>query len=220
MYVQTSQKQSLVNYKALKENPAELDRYIKELSEISKKEFDSWSGDQKLSTLINGYNAWTIRLILDHYPVTSIKKIGPFYSSPWKLKFIKWLGLEVSLDEIEHERIRKVFSEPRIHFALVCASISCPSLQKLPFLPSELNTQFDQAMDEFFTDHSKNNSKVSNETLNLFVSSIFKWYGSDFGTEKQLVKTILKRMGIEDQAKDKKIKIEYLNYDWSLNEAK
>jgi hypothetical protein len=219
-HVKKVQKQSLVNYKQLQQRPSELDTYIEELSKVSKSEFESWTRDQKLAALINGYNAWTIKLIINHYPVSSIRKIGPFFSTPWKIKFIKWLGEEVSLDEIEHARIRKEYSEPRIHFALVCASRGCPSLQKIPFLHSQLDSQLDRAMNEFLLDESENRYVIKGNEVQLSLSSIFKWYGSDFGSEDDLKKIIIKGMGIDKESKGKKFELNYLDYDWSLNDAK
>ena len=112
---------STVNYKYLKSNLISLDKYLKELSEVKSSEFEQWNRDQQLAFLINAYNAWTVKLILENYPVKSIKDIGGIFSSPWKQKFIKLFDKEISLDWIEHEKIRPTYKEPRIHFALVCA---------------------------------------------------------------------------------------------------
>ncbi|MBA2404997.1 MAG: DUF547 domain-containing protein [Bdellovibrionales bacterium] len=212
--------QTLVDYKELKKAPADLDSYIVSLGEISKKEFESWSKDQKLATLINGYNAWTLKLITKNYHVTSIKDIGPFYSTPWKIKFISWLGEKVSLDDIEHNIIRKQFKEPRIHFALVCAAIGCPSLQQEPYLPKELDHQLEKASKEFLNDKNKNRAEVTGNKLNLQVSSIFNWYGQDFGTREELIAYIVKGMGLTEIDKSKRVSVSYLDYDWSLNEKK
>jgi hypothetical protein len=212
--------QSLVDYKSLKQDSTKLKLYIDELSQVSKKDFQGWNREQQLATLINAYNAWTLKLIIDHYPVKSIRKIGPFYSTPWKQKFIKWLGEEVSLDEIEHQRIRKVYAEPRIHFVLVCASIGCPSLSATAFVAPKLHIQLDQAAKAFLSDRSKNTYQLKDNAVNLNVSSIFKWYGSDFGNEDELKKFLLKGLGIENESAGKKIKLDYLDYDWGLNEIK
>jgi hypothetical protein len=219
-HVRIKNKQTLVDYRAIKKDPKELNSYLDELSKVTNKEYESWSDKEKLSTLINAYNAWTIRLIIDHYPVTSIRKIGPFYSSPWKITFVKWLGKKISLDEIENDIIRKKFNEPRIHFALVCASIGCPPLPPKPFIATNLNTQLASLQSAFLLDQSKNNFKLEKQRVILNLSSIFKWYGDDFGDEDSLTKLILKEMGLETKAKGKKVDIRYLDYDWSLNEAK
>lgn len=212
--------QTLVNYGAIKKDPSKLVEYIRDLAAVKNSEFQSWSKDQKLAALINGYNAWTIKLVVDNYPVPSIKKIGPFYSTPWKQEFIHWLGEKVSLDDIEHGTIRKQFSEPRIHVALVCAALGCPNLQERPFLATELQSQLEHASVEFLRDDQKNRFEISGDETVLNVSSIFNWYGDDFGSKDQLTAYIVQGMGIKDKTIGKKVKMEFLDYDWSLNDAK
>lgn len=212
--------QTLVNYASIKRNPSKLTEYIQGLANVKRTEFESWSKEQRLATLINGYNAWTIQLVVDNYPVPSIKKIGPFYSTPWKQKFIIWLGDKVSLDDIEHGTIRKNFTEPRIHVALVCAALGCPNLQEKVFLADELESQLRKASEEFLRDGNKNRYEISGDVLSLNVSSIFDWYGEDFGPKEKLTSYIIDGMGIADKSKGKKVKMEFLDYDWSLNETK
>lgn len=212
--------QTLVNYAAIKKNPSKLNEYIQQLGNVKSVEFESWSKDQKLAALINGYNAWTIKLVVDNYPIPSIKKIGPFYSTPWKQEFINWLGNKVSLDDIEHGTIRKQFTEPRIHVALVCAALGCPNLQEKVFLATELESQLKKASEEFLNDERKNRYSISGDEVVLNVSNIFNWYGDDFGSKDDLVAYIVQGMGISDKIKGKKTKMDFLDYDWSLNDAK
>lgn len=219
-HVKRNGAQTLVDYGAIKKDPSQLRTYVAALSKVTEKEYQQWTEEQKLAALINGYNAWTIELIVENYPVKSIKKIGPFYSTPWKQEFIEWLGEKVSLDDIEHETIRKKFKEPRIHFALVCAAMGCPTLQEKPFRASELEGQLKKASSEFLNDRNKNNYAIQGEELVLNLSSIFKWYGGDFGTEEQLRNYILEEMNLVDEAKGKQVKVNYLDYDWGLNDAK
>jgi hypothetical protein len=189
--------QTLVRYSELKKNPRDLDLYITELSKVTVQEYKLWSEKQKLATLINAYNAWTLKLIIDNYPVKSIKDIGPFYSTPWKIKFIRWLGNERSLDDIEHSIIRKEFNEPRIHFALVCASRGCPTLQEVPFLASALDEQLQIASNSFLQDQAENRYKISGKDLTISISKIFKWYEEDFGSEENLKAFVLNGMKIK-----------------------
>lgn len=212
--------QTLVDYKAIKHNSTRLDAYITTLGKVTKQEYSSWSEDEKLAALINGYNAWTIKHITNHYPVSSIRKIGGLFSSPWKMEFIDWLGDKVHLDHIEHDVIRKDFQEPRIHFALVCAAMGCPTLQEEPFTAAKLEEQLRKASKEFLNDPTENRSRVTGNTVKLSLSSILKWYGSDFGNEKDLKTYVLNEMGLAEVAKGKEVEIDYLDYDWSLNEAK
>jgi hypothetical protein len=212
--------QTFVDYQKLKKDPEELDKYLSDLKGVTKGQYKAWTQEEKLAALINGYNAWTLKLIIEHYPVSSIKKIGSIFRSPWEKKFITWLGEEVSLDHIEHEVIRKDFSEPRIHFALVCAAMGCPPLQEEPYRASALSVQLEKASSNFLTDRDENRYTIKDHVIELKVSNIFKWYGKDFGTEKDLIKFLVNEMGINDQIKNKKIEISYLNYDWSLNDVR
>ncbi|MGE3388198.1 MAG: DUF547 domain-containing protein, partial [Bdellovibrionales bacterium] len=125
---------SVVNYKILKSDPTELHAYLRTLESVSQGEFGKFSNNEKLAFLINAYNAFTIKLILGRYPAKSIKHAGEWSlsnptASPWKTKFFTLLGERRHLDNIEHDMIRKSFNEPRIHFAVVCASVGCPALR-------------------------------------------------------------------------------------------
>ncbi len=167
--------QSMVSYQTILKNN-KLDKYLKELSSLSRKEFDNFSSNEQLALLINTYNAFTIKLVLDHYPVKSIKDIGSFFSTPWKKKFVSFLGEKTNLDNIENILIRAQFKEPRIHFAINCASVGCPSLMNTAFIASRLEDQLDNSAKLFFTNHKKNH--INGNTL--FLSKILKWYVEDF----------------------------------------
>ena len=211
---------SRVNYANLKAHPQDLDLYIANLETVSSEDFSRFSENEKLAFLINAYNAFTLKLIIDHYPVKSIKDIGGVFSSPWKLAFFTLFGEKHRLDDIEHEMIRKKFNEPRIHFALVCAAKGCPALRPEAFAPEILDKQLNTAAEVFLRDLSHNSLDEKNGVLHL--SSIFKWYGEDF--EKKfgsvvnfVLPRLLKNPAQVDALKAKPPKIEYLDYDWSLN---
>ena len=106
-YIVQNGSQTLIKYQKLKISPSGLNQYLAQLTAVKKTEFDSWSKSQQLSILINAYNAWTIKLIMDNYPVDSIKDIGTFFTSPWKKKFFKWLGQDSYLDYLEHGKLEK-----------------------------------------------------------------------------------------------------------------
>lgn len=205
--------QTLVNYSEIKKSP-NLDNYLKKISSISLEDYKTWNENQKLSFLINAYNVFTIKLIIDHYPVKSIKDIGTLFTSAWKKKFFKFLGQSTHLDHIEHEMIRKDFNEPRIHFAVVCASIGCPSLRQEAFTEKRLQFQLDQAAKHFILNTQKNFLK--NNTL--YISKIFKWYRSDFEKNNSKLLDFLNLYLNLFQTSN--IKIEYNDYDWNLNEYK
>lgn len=222
--------ESAVKYKQIKENagPAAgqsaplLQTYLQSLERVTKSEFERFSEKEKLAFLINAYNAYTIKLIIDHYPVKSIKDTGSFLKGPWKIKFFSLLGEERNLDNIEHDMVRKWFQEPRIHFALVCASKGCPALRNEAFTGDKLDQQLEDGARNFLTDSTKN--RYVPETRKLELSSIFKWYGDDFvkkfgSLETFLATRITEKPESQKLIREKKASISFLDYDWSLNDA-
>ena len=139
-----------VNYLGFKQEEKILDSYLFALSRI---DVENIGRNEELAMYINGYNAYTIKLILDNFkkgqPVKSIKDIGGLFSSPWSIEFTNIAGERLSLDDIEHEIIRPKFKEKRIHFAVNCASISCPPLINEAYLPSKLDRQLDEQARDF-----------------------------------------------------------------------
>jgi hypothetical protein len=209
-----------VRYAALKSSPAELDAYLAELSAVKSTEFAKWSANERLAFLINAYNAFTVKLVVEHHPVKSIKDIGGFLGSPWKKKFVPLFGGTVSLDDLEHGMIRKQFREPRIHFAVVCASVGCPRLQRQAYRPGELDAQLATAASEFLGDARWN--RASSKSVQ--VSSIFKWYGSDWGDAKALRQFLAEGLDLPDPVRTRflagETELKFTPYDWSLNEAR
>ncbi|WP_127717569.1 DUF547 domain-containing protein [Halobacteriovorax sp. HLS] len=207
--LKVEKKQALINYRAIKKSPLLLEAYLKKLSSVTTSQYDSWNREQRLAFLINAYNAFTIELIIRNYPVKSIRDIGTFFQSPWNKTFFTLLDKKRSLDWLEHKKIRKDFKEPRIHFAVVCASMSCPNLQTKVFVAKNLEKQLESAAIYFINDQKKN-TVIGKK---LYLSKIFKWYGSDF----QDMRLFIKRRLSEDVKTEE---IEWLDYDWSLNEWK
>lgn len=215
--------ESRVNYSKAKANREKLDTYLKALEGVNKPEFENFSESQRLAFLINAYNAFTVALIVDHYPVKSIKDIGSFLKSPWKIEFFSLFGEKHYLDNIEHDMIRKWFHEPRIHFALVCASKGCPALRNEAFTADHLESQLEDAAKNFITDKNKN--RFSRAQNHLEISSIFKWYGEDFvkkfgSVEAFLAPIISESPEEQNLIRSKRASISYLDYDWSLNDEK
>jgi len=215
-----------INIGALKKDQSELKKYLTGLSTVSQKEFDGWTKDQQLSFLINAYNGFTIELILKNYPVKSIRKIGAILQSPWKIDFIKLLDKTISLDDIEHGLVRKkgVYDEPRIHFALVCASIGCPALHNKSFTADTLEEMLETGMMKFLSDKTRN--RYNKKSKSFEVTKLFKWYGGDFNDKYGTVNKLLKKYAIHlietksDLAVAEKTKdIDYLDYDWNLNDV-
>ena len=208
-------KDGLVDYNGLKSERASLKSYLNVLENHPPQK--DWTSDEELSYWINAYNAYTLDLILEHYPVKSIKDIGstikiPFVSTAWDIKFINIGGEEYDLNNIEHGIIRKKFDEPRIHFALVCAAVSCPKLQNEAYVPDKLDEQLSKAAREFLADPEKNEFK---STKSAKLSKLFNWYGGDFNNEGTLIEYINK---YAPSTLSENAKISWKDYDWNLNE--
>ncbi len=197
-----------VDYKGLKENRGDLEAYLEKLRQ-SHPDKDSWSREERLAYWINAYNAFTLDLVLGHYPVESIKDIG----SPWDIKFITIEGKEYSLNDIEHRILRKNYDEPRIHFAVNCASISCPVLLNEPYEAVRVDEQLETQARRFINDPQRN--EVSADQLEL--SRIFKWYKDDF-TKNGSLPSYIDRFTDIDVAGD--ASVDYLDYNWHLNEQR
>ena len=193
-----------VNNNGFKANRTALGNYISDLGDNMQK--NAWSKNDKLAYWINAYNAMTIDLILRNPKVKSIKDIDkPWDQRLWKLGE-KWYNL----DEIEHQILRKM-DEPRIHFAIVCASVSCPKLQNEAFTASNLDSQLTNATKEFLSDSSRNNLSKSSVKL----SKIFKWFAKDFKQNQSLIDFLNKYSDIDISQNATK---SYMNYNWDLND--
>ena len=200
-----------VNYIGLKKDQKILDSYLTLLS--SNEPSASWSKDEQLAYWINAYNAFTISLVVKHYPVASIKEIRPgisFINSVWDIKFIK-IGKETyDLNNLEHGIIRKKFDEPRVHFAINCASYSCPALRNEAYTADKLDAQLTDAAKSFLADKNKNEFKADRITI----SKIFDWFTGDFKKNGSLIDFLNKYAPVKINAK---AKIDYKDYLWSLN---
>ena len=203
----------VVDYQGFKNEEAKLDEYLTVLENTNVSEL---SGDELFAFYVNAYNAWTIKLILSAYPgIKSIKDLGNIFKSPWEKEIVRINGKVLSLDGIEHEILRAQFKDPRVHFAINCASKSCPPLIPEPYRGSTLNRQLDNATRAFINDPKSNYLKGNQ----LYVSRIFKWFSEDFNDD--VVGFFLKYaegdFKKELEAQKGKVKIVYLDYDWSLN---
>ncbi len=216
--------ESKVNYAALKKDPKHFNSYLESLSGVKKEDFSAWSKEKQLAFLINAYNAFTLDLIVNNYPVKSIRKIGSITTGPWKIKFVKLLGATISLDDIEHGMVRNkgAYDEPRIHFALVCASIGCPALQNKAVNPDRLEAMLEAGLVNFLSDKTRN--RYNPKKKRFEVSKIFKWYGNDFNQKYTSIDGLLIKYSrylvtdgksLDKAGRTKKIK--YLDYNWNLN---
>jgi hypothetical protein len=172
---------SQLDYSSVQRDHAALKAYTDALGQVGQTKFDGWSKDQQLAFLINAYNAYTVELVLSAYPkLKSIRDLGGLFGSPWKKQFFKLFGQPAHLDHIEHDLIRAPgrYAEPRIHFAVVCASIGCPELREEAFVAGKLDAQIEDAMRRFLSDRSRNRYNATKDRLE--VSKIFDWYSEDF----------------------------------------
>ena len=197
--------QGMVDYKGFQKDKAGLDEYLSMLSKQNPTE--KWSVQELLAYYINTYNAYTVNLIVENYPVKSIKDIN----GPWTRGIVPIGDTDLSLGGIENGILRKM-NEPRIHFAINCASNSCPKLLNEAFVPSKIDRQLERVTKEFINS-DKNDIRSQNPKL----SSIFDWYRKDF-----IVNGKVDVIAYINRYSDTKIaletSIEYKNYDWNLNE--
>ena len=200
-----------VSYKGFRSDSLALNAYLNLLAACEPD--DSWTKTESLAYWINVYNAFTVKLIVDHYPTSSIKDIKsgiPFVNSVWDISFIPIGTRLLSLNDVEHTILRKEFEEPRIHFAIVCASKSCPQLLNEAYETDELEAQLESQAYNFINDKTKNEI----EAEEIRISPIFKWFTSDF-TKNSSLKEFIARYAHQDFGP--RAKVRYLRYDWSLN---
>ena len=211
-------------YAKAKTQSQRIESYIKALSAVSLKEFEAFNRLDQMAFLINAYNAGIVKLVLDRYPIDSIKKIGIPFVGPWKNNFITLFGKEMSPDDLEHGTLRKKYPNPLIHVGVNCASISCPPLRAEAFVGARLMTQLEEQASLFYT-HDKDNSYAP-DTKVLKLNSILKWFREDFTKtdDKELVRYVAKYQPILAAALAKQgdaavQKIEYNDYNWQLNDV-
>ncbi|TNE60348.1 MAG: DUF547 domain-containing protein [Bacteroidetes bacterium] len=204
----------LVDYRAFQQDTVALDRYLAVL-ERAHPDDRTWSRAEQMAYWINAYNAYTVRLILRHYPVSSIKDIQPglaFVNSVWDLKFIHIQGYTYDLNNIEHNILRAVFKDARIHAAINCASYSCPRLAPEAYTAGQLDTQLEAAMRRFVNDPQRN--RIIPDQVQ--VSRIFSWFRGDFVRDAGTLRDYLNRFS--EVPVPEGTAIGFLEYDWRLNE--
>ena len=220
-----------VAYAGFAADRARLKAYLDSLSAVGPAVFATWSKAERQAFLINAYNAFTVELILTRYPdLKSIKDLGGLLSSPWKPRWILLLGDKVSLDDIEHAMLRKRgdYDDPRVHFAVNCASIGCPALREEAFVAARLDAQLDEQTLRFMSDRTRNRYDARRGRLEL--SKIFDWYGEDFRLGHRGIASLPAFAAryaeqLADAPADREriraglVDIVFADYDWSLNDA-
>ena len=211
-------KLSLVDYGAVKIDPD----YARTLGALAEARPGSLASDaERIAFWVNAYNLAAIKAVLDRYPAGSIKDGGSLLSPIWKKKLATVGAAAYSLDDIEHGILRKLFKEPRVHFAIVCASLSCPDLRAEPYDPARLDAQLDEQATAFLSNATKG-VQAGGDGRTARVSSIFKWFAGDFSASGGVAAFIRAKVGPELSAKLGALTdagLSYLDYDWSLNDT-
>ncbi|MDP2241012.1 MAG: DUF547 domain-containing protein [Burkholderiales bacterium] len=228
-------KASQLRYAGMQQDRAQLNAYLGSLSRVSEQEFKGWSKPRQLAFLINAYNAFMIEKVLTRYPdIKSVWDFGKIFGNPFKDRFFTLFGREFSLDMIEHDTIRAkgVHDDPRIHFAVNCASVSCPMLREEPYVATRIDAQLEQQTQRFLSDRTRN--RYNPQTRALEVSKIFDtypWYSVDFTSGLRGVQSreqffagyadlLADDPGHRKIIREHKADIRHLDYDWNLNDAK
>ncbi|PQJ36264.1 DUF547 domain-containing protein [Salinibacter sp. 10B] len=214
--------QGNVEYAQLKaESDSVLRPYLRQLATTNPA---SLGCDARLAFWINAYNAYTLKLIVEHYPVKNIWAVTPGPAepkdnSPFALEVGSVADTVRTLDEIEHEIIRERFDEPRIHFALVCAAASCPRLRREAYTGARLEFQLEDQTRTFFHDDEKNRIPAGNGQIQL--SRILKWYGQDFGDSTDALQRFIAPYfdgAVRDTLSRAAYEVTFGSYDWTLND--
>jgi hypothetical protein len=223
---------SQLRYAGFAAERAAVKAYLAQLSGVAASTFEAWPQAQRMAFLINAYNAFTVELILTRYPkLESIKDLGSLLNSPWKPKIVPLLGSMVSLDDIEHGMLRKrgAYDDPRVHFAVNCASIGCPALREEAFVAERLEAQLEEQAQRFMADRSRNRWNAGAGRAE--VSKIFDWFGEDFrlghkgiGSLNAFIARHAERLADapadRERMRSGSFSVSFLDYDWKLNDAK
>lgn len=187
----------LVDYKGVKRDP----RWNKLLDEVRNVDINNFSTQETKAFWINIYNIGAVKMVIDNHPLKSIKNAGTLLNPVWNKDIIDIQGQSYSLGYIEHKILRKT-GDSLIHYAIVCASLSCPDLRREAYLPEILEKQTIEQRELFLANKSKG---IYIERDTYYISKLYSWYKDDFGDPYTYLNI----------PKDKKIK--YMKYNWSLN---
>jgi hypothetical protein len=231
---------NMVDYATLNRNPAALNEFVAAIGSLEEARFEQWDENRQIAFLINAYNALALKVIIDHYPIEASFFRRFFYPDnsiqqiPGVFDRIEFpvMGRKLTLDNIEHDILRKRYNEPRIHVALVCAAKSCPPLRREPYRGGRLESQLEDQSRRFM--NSPQGLRVDRERNTVYLSSIFKWFGEDFiqthtpesgyGDHGQKERAVLnyaaryRDESVAEYLRGGEYRVQYLDYDWSLNE--
>lgn len=214
---------SRVDYAGFARERAALKAYLEELSRVAPAQFDAWPRAERMAFLINAYNAFTVEKILTRYPdLRSIWDFGRFFGNPFKDEFFSLLGARRSLDALEHGMLRPRFRDPRIHFAVNCASVGCPMLREEAYVGARLEAQLEEQARRFLSDRSRN--RYDEASGRLQVSRIFEWYAEDFEARARYFARYADLLADAPAARGRiaagDAPLAFLDYDWALNDSR
>jgi hypothetical protein len=221
---------SQLRYAGMAQEHAALKGYLEEIAAVKEAQFERWTRPQQEAFLINAYNAFTVEKVLSRYPdIKSIWDFGKLFGNPFKDRFFTLLGNKSSLDDIEHGLLRKKYREPRVHFALNCASVSCPMLREEAYVGHRLERQLEEQAVRFLSDRSRNRFAAGAREADaaagtLQVSKIFDWYKEDFEPRAAYFARYARLLA--DDAEGQKLiaqgkaPLGFLEYDWALNDLR
>lgn len=232
----------MVNYKKLKTNSEKLEAFVTSMRQLNPNSYKKWGDEEKISFWLNAYNALTLKVIVDNYPIKHSFFKSMYYPKNsirqipgvWDKITFNVMGKDLTLKHIEHEILRKKFDEPRIHVAMVCAAIGCPPLRNEPYIGKRLSEQLNDQCKKFIGNPEK--VKLDHEKKKVYLSPIFKWFADDFvnkyASEKNIAKHKKKTSAAlnfiatylneadRDYILRGRFEVKYLKYDWLLNEQK
>ncbi|MEO6103711.1 MAG: DUF547 domain-containing protein [Pseudoxanthomonas sp.] len=219
---------SSVDYPGFQRDRVSLATYLDGLAGVSEAQYQTWSWPDREAFLLNAYNAATVQLVLTRFPTLgSIKDLGSWISTPWQRPFVRLLGKTRSLDDIEHKLLRGSpdFRDPRIHFAVNCASLGCPALRDEAYVGTRLDTQLNDQARRFLGDRTRN--RIVRASGRLQVSRLFDWYSADFARRGGVPIFLVGYADALDLTPGEtaalragRMRIDYLPYDWALNRSR
>jgi Protein of unknown function, DUF547 len=207
--------ESRVDYAGMARDRAALKGYLGALSGVKAAQFEGWPKDERKAFLLNAYNAFTVEKILTRWPdIRSIWDFGRIFGNPFKDEFFSLLGKPMSLDGIEHGMLRSkgAYDDPRVHFAVNCASIGCPMLREEAYAAARLDAQLDEQARRFLSDRTRNRFRDGA----LEASKIFDWFKEDFEPRATFFARHAQALGYPGG----EVPIRFLDYDWSLNDLR
>ena len=213
-------KGGLVDYAAFKSAPGDLNAYLNEVSVISKSDFEQWNKAQQIAFLMNLYNSSMLKVVADNYPITDIRKLGTTKKGAGEVQTTRLFKKKVTLDSIS-QMLRSDYPEPRVHFALVPASLGGPALREEPYMADKLDSQLADQGRRFMSSPAKNRIDLQQHVI--YLSPIFKWYAADFEKGVRFHVEIhcpVLSTPVQEELKKGGFETRYTDYDWTLNDAK